>query len=115
VPIFIHNPEAPLLLAAGLWATDGTFTIITVKGKDAAGEVHDRMPMLLDDTLLGDWLNPAGLSPKDGTALLKEVRDGSDRIAGRLGTRPVTRELNNVRTVRRDDPTLLDPVELVAF
>lgn len=114
-PIFIHDPEAPLLLAAGLWAADGTFTIITVKGKDAAGEVHDRMPLLLDDALVGDWLNPAGLSPRDGAALLREVRGGSDRIAGRLGTRAVSRDLNNVRTVRRDDPALLDPVELEAF
>jgi len=113
-PIFIHDPEVPLLQAAGLWAEDGTFTIITVKGVDAAGEVHDRMPLFLEDNMVANWLNPEALAPKDGAALLREVRAGSDRIAKQLRTYPVTRELNNVRTVERDDPGLLQPIELEA-
>jgi putative SOS response-associated peptidase YedK len=112
VPIFIHDPAAPLLLAAGLWSPDETYTVITVQGKDAAGEVHNRMPLFLDPELMGSWLNPEALAPKDGAALLKDVRAGSDVIASKLYTHPVSRELNNVRTAPREDPRLLEPVDL---
>ncbi|WP_284762044.1 SOS response-associated peptidase [Arthrobacter sp. efr-133-R2A-63] len=114
VPIFIHDPAAPLLFAAGLWSRDETFTVITVQGKDAAGEVHNRMPLFLDPELMGSWLNPEALAPKDGAALLRDVRAGSDIIASKLNTHPVSRELNNVRTAPREDPRLLEPVDLAS-
>lgn len=109
VPIFIHDPESPLLLAAGLWSADDTFTVITTEGKDAAGEVHDRMPLFLDPGMVDAWLNPEALESKDSSALLRDVKDGADALAGGLQTYEVSRELNNVRTAPREDPRLLEP------
>lgn len=46
-------------------------------------EVHGRMPLFLDPGLTGSWLNPEALAPKDGFALLRDVRAGSDNLQQR--------------------------------
>lgn len=113
-PSYIHSPDTPLLAAAGLVAArqdDGsdewttTFTIITRTGEDAAGEVHDRMPVFLSPAAWDQWLDPANVEDKD--ALLDVLDVESRRIAATLTTYRVSRAVNNVRT----DPSLLASLE----
>ena len=113
-PSYIHSPNSPVLAAAGLaaarhdedrdeWTT--TFTIITRTGEDAAGDVHDRMPVFLSPAAWGQWLDPAKVDDKD--ALLDVLDVESRRIAATLTTYRVSRDVNNVRTLDRTDPDLI--------
>ncbi|PZT90877.1 MAG: SOS response-associated peptidase, partial [Gordonia sp. (in: high G+C Gram-positive bacteria)] len=78
-PSFVHAPGDELLLAAGLLAfhRDGddeewrtTFTIITRTGEDAAGEVHDRMPVFLTPAAWDTWLAPGKINKDQAGDLL---------------------------------------------
>lgn len=122
-PHYIHG--ARTLAAAGLYAArkddtgaEGaawamTFTIATREATDASGQVHDRMPVFLQEELWADWLNPAKFGtpgapdPADLQALMDE---SSLAVAATLRAHAVDRKLNNTRTVDRTDPTLVKPV-----
>ena len=118
-PSYIHAPGDELLLAAGLLAFHregddedwrATFTIITRTGEDAAGEVHDRMPVFLSPASLDNWLNPEKIA-KDRAGDLLDLLDVESRaVAATLRTRPVSRAVNNVRTLDRHDADLIKPV-----
>ncbi|MFC5273029.1 SOS response-associated peptidase [Brachybacterium sacelli] len=118
-PYFIHHPNGGLLHAAGLTAArkaedgeswDITFTIVTREARDAGGEVHDRMPVFLTDDALEEWLAPGKLEKDQKEPLLGLLEDVSTAIAGQLVTRPVDRQVNNVRTLDRSDPSLIEPL-----
>ncbi|PWH05346.1 SOS response-associated peptidase [Brachybacterium endophyticum] len=120
-PYFVHPKDGGLLNAAGLAAAkkaedgeswDITFTIITREAKDAAGDVHDRMPAYLPDEQLGEWLAPGKLGPDEKADLHQGLGEVSEQIARTLVTHPVSREVNNARKVDRTDPSLIEPVEL---
>lgn len=59
---YVHATDEKLLHAAGLTAAeqnadgdwDVTFTIITREARDAAGDVHDRMPAFLEEDLMAE-------------------------------------------------------------
>lgn len=115
-PSYIHAPDDELLAAAGLVAArqddDGTwsttFTIITRTGEDAAGEVHDRMPVFLSPTAWDTWLTPGKAEDKD---VLLDVLDSESRsVAGTLRTHRVSRAVNNNRTLDRTDEGLIAPL-----
>lgn len=122
-PYYLH-PEnsAPgeVLHAAGLTTAeqndedgwDVSFTIITREAKDAAGEVHDRMPAFLDEELMVEWLAPGKLEKDEREHLHGLLGAVSEKIAGLLITHPVDRAVNNVRTLGRKDSGLIAPVEL---
>src|SRR4051812_24319833 len=65
-PIWFHRPDGQLILFAGLYEswqpTPGnyqrTFTIITTRPNDIVSPVHDRMPVVLPDDLVDEWLDP---------------------------------------------------------
>jgi putative SOS response-associated peptidase YedK len=76
-------------------------TIITRQATDAAGRVHDRMPLTIAPEHVDDWLDPAHSDVADLRALL-EVPAG-----GEIEVRPVSLAVNNVRN---DGPQLLDAV-----
>lgn len=114
-PSYIHGDS--LLAAAGLvaarhdderdeWTT--TFTIITRTGEDAAGQVHDRMPAFLSPTAWDLWLDPEKVTDKD--ALVDVLDTESKAAAATLRTHPVSRTVNNVRTLDRTDPDLVTPL-----
>lgn len=116
-PSYVHAPGDELLLAAGLlafhrdtgdeeWQT--TFTIITRTGEDAAGEVHDRMPVFLTPAGWDAWLNPEKIDKDHAPALLDLLDVESRSVAATLRTRPVSRAVNNVRTLNRHDPNLIE-------
>ena len=51
---------------AWLWTT----TIITTSAPDDLGQIHDRMPMIMQPDRWADWLDPAGDDPADLMPLL---------------------------------------------
>lgn len=114
-PFYIHGDR--LLAAAGLvaashddesdeWTT--TFTIITRTGEDDAGQVHDRMPVLLSPTVWDRWLDPEKVTDKE--AIIDMLDTESKAEASTLSTYPVSRAVNNVRTLNRTDPELTTPL-----
>jgi len=108
------------LHAAGLTAArksedgegwDVTFTIVTREARDAGGEVHDRMPVFLTEEAVGEWLAPGKLEAEQKDPLLAMIDEVSATVAGRLETYAVDRQVNNVRTLDRTDPSLIAPLE----
>ncbi|MFF0852993.1 SOS response-associated peptidase [Streptomyces sp. NPDC003280] len=117
-PYFIHPEDDQVMALAGLyeyWRDPAvtqdddpaawlmTCTIITTEATDAAGHVHPRMPLALNENHYEAWLDPAHQDQEDLRALL-------DRPAGgRLDALPVSTAVNNVRN---NGPQLLDPIRL---
>ncbi|MGP5086887.1 SOS response-associated peptidase [Brachybacterium tyrofermentans] len=119
-PYFVHATGSELLHAAGLTTAeqnsdgdwDVSFTIITREAKDAAGDVHDRMPAFLDEELMVDWLAPGKLEKDEREHLHGALDDVSETVAASLVTHPVDRAVNNVRALDRSDSGLIAPIEL---
>lgn len=118
-PSYVHGPQDELLLAAGLlavhrdsdeddWQT--TFTVITRTGEDAAGTVHDRMPVFLTVAAWDTWLNPDRVGKEQAGGLLELLDVESKLVASTLQTRPVSRAINNVRTLNPLDPCLIESI-----
>lgn len=40
-----------------------TFTIVTCAANALISEIHDRMPVVLDERAAEDWMNPRGRNP----------------------------------------------------
>ncbi|MCX4683816.1 SOS response-associated peptidase [Kitasatospora purpeofusca] len=112
-PYYLHRPDGGLLLMAGLyefwrdrtapedadtWLV--TCTVLTTEATDAAGRIHDRMPVTLTADTLDAWLDPGVTDPA-------EVRGLLHAPAGDLLVRPVATTVNSVRN---DGPQLLDAV-----
>ena len=108
-PYYITRRDGADLWAAGLWehrhrlqeaGEDGSCTIITTDGVDAAGGIHDRMPVFLDPTMLNTWMQAP--TPDEAMAILlaAPVPD--------LVLRPVTRAMN---TPRFQDPSAIEPID----
>ena len=62
VPFFIHKRDQGLMLFAGLWTVWPTsskriftYTILTTKSQGGISQIHDRMPLLLDQSKVGMW------------------------------------------------------------
>jgi putative SOS response-associated peptidase YedK len=95
-PSWLHRPDGKPLLFAALWrpSQDGTpeFAILTVDANADVRSLHDRMPAILADGALDEWL--------DG--------HGPPRVApeGTLAAREVSRRVNSVE---HDDPACLEP------
>jgi putative SOS response-associated peptidase YedK len=79
-----------------------TVALITTAATGAAAQVHHRMPLIVPEHMLKDWLDPLRTQAQD---LLEELslQDLEVRIAR------VSRRVNDVRN---DDASLLEPVEL---
>src|SRR5229473_524625 len=65
-PLWIHPPSGGLMLFAGLYESwyrapnqpEATFTIVTCAANATIAEIHDRMPVILDERMAEDWINP---------------------------------------------------------
>jgi len=66
------------------------------------GDVHHRMPVVLEDDTLDEWLDPANRDKPELESLLVPSP------AGTLIHRPVGRAVGNVRN---DGPELTEPAE----
>ena len=107
-PIWLHRPDGGLILFAGLYESwqptpgewEPTFTIITTGANAILEPIHDRMPVILSDDAVDEWLYPR----KDGHETLKSLLvPAKDDLL--LGT-PVSPRVNSIKN---DDPACLDP------
>jgi putative SOS response-associated peptidase YedK len=109
-PYSIGRADGRPLVLAGLWSgwrdprTDTvrrTFTIVTTRPNETMAEIHDRMPVMLDDAVWATWLDPTLADPGELMGLL-EPGDGPELLL-----RPVSQLVNNVRN---DGPELVVPL-----
>jgi putative SOS response-associated peptidase YedK len=109
-PYTIGRADGRPLVLAGLWAgwrdpaadaVRRTFTIVTTAPNDVMAEIHNRMPVMLDDGEWERWLDPAATAPGELLGLL-EPRDGPE-----LRIEAVSRLVNDVRN---DGPDLVVPI-----
>jgi putative SOS response-associated peptidase YedK len=113
----IREDGRPLALA-GLWAgwhdpsTDQvrrTFTIVTSTPNEAMADLHDRMPVVLDEGSWDRWLADGRAGHTVDPGELLAMLEPSDAVAVRIY--PVNRYVNDVR---RDGPELIEPLLAVA-
>jgi len=109
-PFYIARQDGAQLYAAGLWEPrhklqgedeDGSCTIITHDSVDAAGEVHDRMPIFLEADQAQAWMTA---SPEDAMAMLVAAPIPA------LVVSPVSRRVNNSRNP--GGPDMIEPIAL---
>ncbi|PSL06649.1 putative SOS response-associated peptidase YedK [Haloactinopolyspora alba] len=115
-PFFIHPPEGTLAMAglyeiwrdqsrpdddpdAFLWSA----VILTTDATDDVGEIHPRMPMLVDRASWAEWLDPDRTDTDGLTSMLAPATPGT------LDAYPVSTEVNRVAN---NGPQLIDPVTL---
>lgn len=105
-PHYFHT-EGQLLLLAGLyswWRADSnspwelTATIITRDSEGAPAEIHPRMPVIVADSLVDEWLDPH----VDGETVIPRVLTASSKESAKL-------EIYPVDTLRGDGPELIQP------
>jgi putative SOS response-associated peptidase YedK len=114
-PYFIHRADGQPLAFAGLyelwrdserpdddpaawlWST----TIITTSAPDELGQIHDRMPMIIDPDRWTDWLDPDSTDSNYLRSLLVPA------MASKLASYPVSTAVNSVRN---NGPDLIKPV-----
>ena len=114
-PYFIHRADGGVLAFAGLYeiwrdkavpedhpgAWLWTSTIITTRAEHSVGQIHDRMPMVIEPARWTDWLDPANSGKADLLALLAPAESGG------LASYPVSTAVNSVRN---NGPALVEPL-----
>ena len=110
-PFWFHRGDDSLLMFAGLYVearlpgeteTTTTLTIVTTDASGPVGQIHDRMPAILeDDQAVEEWLYPSQ-QPDRLRALLRPAPEDS------LIARAVSRRVNSVAI---DDPACLIEAE----
>jgi putative SOS response-associated peptidase YedK len=108
-PFKIHLQNNAIMSVAGIWDTwrAGTpeercsFSILTTAANRFMREIHDRMPVILDDRVLDDWLSPEIHERRDLQGLLKLCPDNS------LSAVQVSQLVNSSKN---NTPEILQPV-----
>ena len=114
-PFFIHRSDGGLLVMAGIYeiwrdphkppddeeAWLRTCSVITTQATDAAGHIHDRMPMVITRDAIDAWLDPEITDPERALELL-EVTDASALEAYAVST--------DVNSVENNNPSLVEPL-----
>jgi putative SOS response-associated peptidase YedK len=70
-PLWIRPRAGGVILFAGLYKSrypernhpEVTFTIVTCTASATIAEIHDRMPVVLDERAAEDWMNPRERNP----------------------------------------------------
>jgi putative SOS response-associated peptidase YedK len=112
-PYYFRLADGKPFAFAGLWdlwtPADGselpTCTVITTQANARVGEVHDRMPVILDAATMWDWLDPQA-RPADLTGLLRPYPPE------KMSTQPVSTMVNSPSV---DTPECIAPVSLPGF
>lgn len=110
IPWYLRRNDSRPLAIAGLferWRSESgdwlmSCTVITTAASGGLDQIHERMPLVIEDEDLECWLARRELSPADRRRLLAPVDPG--RLLGRAVR-------NRVGNVRNDDPELLEPAE----
>ena len=108
-PYWIHRPGSGLFAMAGIWAMWrppagsrlASFSILTRAAPPALGWLHDRVPVILPETVWDDWL-ARGTTPHVLDSMLAETPP-------ELRLHPVSRAVNRAGY---DEPDCIDEVEL---
>ena len=108
-PIWFHRSDGGLLLFAGLYESwqrepdewEPTFTIITTDANATVEPIHNRMPVILPEQVVDEWLYTRRDNPSALKGLLVAV--GDDLLVGT----PVSPRVNSVKN---DDPACLELV-----
>lgn len=105
IPHFICREDRQPLYLAAIWERFDDDTaccaIITEPARGIAANVHDRMPLVLDDNSLAAWLDP-DLADRDRIREAVKHMDVNSMTAW-----PVSKRVNRVTN---DDPSLLEPL-----
>lgn len=109
-PFHIHLAGRQPFAMAGLWENwnkgpEGpveTFTVITTEANSRVAELHNRMPVILDQEGIDAWLDP-----KQRPAELQGFLRPYDPDA--MAFSPVSKEVNSPRN---ESPDLVTPIEL---
>jgi len=96
-PMYITLKDQEPFAFAGLWdswnSPEGqqvrTCTIITTEPNELMASIHNRMPTILPQQAIEEWLDPA---QRDDQALLSLLKPYS---ADEMAARPVSRKVNN--------------------
>lgn len=96
-PYWIHPATDELFGLAGLWDTwsdgdDGSlqsFTILTREANDKIGELHDRMPVILDPETYDDWLDITITETDEILSIVNEFP------SEKIDFHPVSKAVNN--------------------
>jgi putative SOS response-associated peptidase YedK len=111
IPFAVGKHDGSPLALAGLWETwrdkDAdrqvrTFTILTTEANTLMQPIHDRMPVILPDTVWSEWLDPANEDIAALSSLLVPYP------ADQMRAYPISTLVNNVRN---DGPELIRPIE----
>lgn len=105
-PLWLHRPDGGLLLFAGLFESwqpepdvwESTYTIITTEANNMLAPIHNRMPVILPEGRVDDWLYPRYEDQERLRKLLVPARDDL-LIATAVSPR--------VNSVKNDDPGIL--------
>jgi putative SOS response-associated peptidase YedK len=106
-PLWFHRPDNSLLFFAGLYESwqpepevwEPTYTIITTEANGLISRVHDRMPVILPEERVDDWLHP---KESDSDKLRSFLVPAADDLLIRTAASP------SVNSVKNDDPSLLE-------
>jgi putative SOS response-associated peptidase YedK len=108
-PYYIFRKDRRPICFAGLmsrWSGDPetalTCVVLTRPGAGRAGEIHERMPVVLPDEVHPRWLDPAQLDPTEATALI-ERHSQVDFELVRVG--------RGINRTEEDSEKLIEPVE----
>ena len=118
-PFFIHRSDGGLLVMAGIYeiwrdprkdpdddsAWLRTCSVITTEATDAAGHIHDRMPMVITRDAIDAWLDPTITDPTRALELLAVTE------AAALEAYAVSTEVNSVENNSR---SLVEPITVEA-
>ena len=104
-PLWVHRPDGGLIYFAGLYESwrptpdekERTFTIVTTTPNALMEPIHNRMPVILEDEAVDEWLY-ARQTPDALMELLRPAREGL------LVATPVSTRVNSVKN---DDPDCL--------
>ena len=116
-PYFITPEDGSTLAMAGLYeiwrdpskAEDApdrfrwTMTILTTTAEDSLGQIHERMPLMLDRAGYDAWLDPTITNVAEVSALLRPA------IPGLLRAFPVS---GLVSHVKNNGPELIEPIAI---
>ena len=118
-PYRVSRDDGLPLALAGLWAgwrdpeteeVRRTFTIVTTTPNDAMADLHDRMPVMLDEAVWDRWLIDGRAGPTVDEGELLAMLRPTDAVQLRIY--PVNRYVNDVR---RDGPELIEPLSAASI
>ena len=105
-PQWFHRPDHGLVIMAGLWkwqrnpggTVSQVFIILTTRANGLMAPVHNRMPVIVDESRLDEWMDPGNADAGSLRTMLVPARDDF------LIAEPVSPLVNNVKN---DGPEVL--------